>query len=45
MTGQKWQRVGYTRVSIADQNTARQLDGVDEQGCLAPLAVLETEQS
>ena len=29
MTGQKGQRVGYTRVSTADQNTARQLDGVD----------------
>ena len=29
MTGQTGQRVGYTRVSTADQNTARQLDGVD----------------
>ena len=29
MSGQKGQRVGYQRVSTADQNTARQLDGVD----------------
>ena len=29
MTGQKGQRVGYQRVSTADQNTVRQLDGVD----------------
>lgn len=45
MTGQKGRRVGYTRVSTADLNTARQLDGVDEQGGLAPLTGLETEQS
>jgi hypothetical protein len=29
MNRQKGQRVGYQRVSTADQNTARQLDGVD----------------
>jgi hypothetical protein len=29
MNGQNGQRVGYQRVSTADRNTARQLDGVD----------------
>ena len=29
MSGQKGQRVGYRRVSTVDQNTARQLDGVE----------------
>jgi DNA invertase Pin-like site-specific DNA recombinase len=29
MSGQKGQRVGYQRVSTVDQNTARQLDGVE----------------
>ena len=29
MSGQNGQRVGYIRVSTDDQNTARQLDGVD----------------